>query len=202
MLPVHHLQRYLCIAMAAAVLAACASQREPAQKLLGDIEAIANAASPEAAKYVPDQLLDVQTKLGELKASFDNKDYTAVLAVAPAVMSAAQRLASAAAVKKDEVVKALDEQWTGLAVAVPGYVWAIQSRIELLSKKSSKQLVAGVDLDAARAGMGDASSLWSKAQAAFAAGNMDEAVATAKSVKTNLEGLATTLKVDLAVTGS
>jgi hypothetical protein len=188
---------YAGIAMAMMVLAGCAGQMEPAQRSIGDIEAIVIAASSEAAKYVPDQLADVQGKLGELKASFDKKDYPAVLKAAPAVMSAARGLASAAAAKKEELTKALTEQWSGLAAALPGYMSAIQSRIDLLSKKSAKKLAAGIDLDAARASLKDAGSLWSKAQAAFATGNLDEAVTTAKSLKTNLEGLASTLKVDL-----
>jgi hypothetical protein len=198
MLSMHRFERILWMAAVGMVLTACASQMEPAQKLLSDIEAIATAASPEAAKYVPEQLADVQTKLGALKASFDKKEYAAVLAGAPAVMSAAQGLAAAAAAKKEDIMKALNAEWTDLAAALPGYVTAIHSRIELLSKKSSKKLAAGIDLDAAKASMADASSLWSKAQAAFAAGNMDEAVATAKSLKTKLEALAATLKVDLA----
>jgi len=75
---------------------------------------------------------------------------------------------------------------------------AIQSRIDLLGKKSSKNLTAGIDLDAARASLSSAASLWSKAQAAFATGNLTEAVTTAKTVSSNLEGLASTLKMDLA----
>jgi hypothetical protein len=193
-------RRYATIAVAAmVVVAGCASQMEPAQRSISDIEALVTAASSEAAKYVPDQLTDVQSKLGELKASFDQKDYAAVLRSAPAVMSAAQGLASAAAAKKDELMKALNEQWAGLAAALPGYMTAIQSRIDVLSKKSSRKLAAGIDLDAARGSLSDAASLWSKAQAAFATGNLDEAVTTAKSLKTNLEGLAGTLKVNLTV---
>jgi hypothetical protein len=202
MLSITQVRRTAWIAAAGMLLAACASQMEPAQKLISDIEAVVTATSSEAAKYVPDQLQDVQSKLGELKASFDKKDYAAVIKAAPEVMSAAQGLASAAAAKKDELMKALNGEWTGLAAALPGYVTAIQSRIDLLSKKSSKKLAAGIDLNAAKSGLSDDSSLWSKAQAAFAAGNLDEAVTTAKDLKTKLEGLATTLKLDLATPGA
>ena len=189
--------RYAVISMAAIILAACASQKEPAQKLIGDIESTVAAASTEAAKYVPDQLADVQAKLAGLKESFDKQDYAAVVTGGPAVLTAAQGLATAAAAKKDEVLKALNDEWTGLSSALPGDVTAIQTRIDELSKKSNKKQAKGIDLDAAKAGAGDATSLWSKAQAAFAAGNLDEAVSTAKDVKAKVEALAATLKLDL-----
>jgi hypothetical protein len=190
--------RYTAITAAAIILAACAGQKQPAQKLIGDIEATVTAASAEAAKYVPDQLADVQTKLGALKASYGKQDYAAVVTGGPAVLTAAQGLATAAAAKKDEMLKALNDEWTGLSGSVPGAIVAIQSRIDLLSKKSSKKMAAGIDLAAAKSGLTDATSLWSKAQAAFAAGNLDEAVSIAKDVKAKVDALARSLKLDLA----
>src|SRR5713226_1387631 len=194
---IQRVSHFALISMAAIIMSACAGQKAPAQKLIGDIQASVTAASAEAAKYVPDQLADVQSKLGELEASFDKQDYAAVVAGAPAVLSAAQNLATAAAAKKDEILKALNDQWTGLAGSLPAAVTAVQNRIDLLSKKSGKKLAAGVDLEAAKAGVGDATSLWSKAQAAFAAGNLDEAVSAAKDVKAKIQALAASLKIDL-----
>ncbi|MGA2343669.1 MAG: hypothetical protein ABSG29_10805, partial [Steroidobacteraceae bacterium] len=49
----------------------------------------------------------------------------------------------------------------------------------------------------AKSALGDATSLWSKAQGAFGNGNMDEAVSTAKDVKAKLDTLAGTVKIDL-----
>ena len=125
-------RQYAFVALAASLLAACAGQMEPAKKLIGDIDSTVSAASADAEKYVPDQLHDVQAKLADLKASFDKKDYAAVVSGAPAVLTAAQGLATAAAAKKDEVLKALNTDWSGLSTALPGYVTAIQSRIDLL----------------------------------------------------------------------
>jgi hypothetical protein len=180
------------------LLAACAGQKEPAHKLISDIEATVTAASAEAAKYVPDQLIAVQSKLGDLKAAYGRQDYEAVVKSAPAVLEKAEMLATAAAAKKDEVLKALNDQWTGLAATVPGYFPAIQNRMAFLNKKSNKKAAAGIDLAAATAAIADASSLWSKAQAAFAAGNMNEAVATATDVRSKLQSVAAAIKLDLA----
>ena len=194
---IQRVSRYAAISMAVIILAACASQKEPAQKLIGDVESAVAAASTEAAKYVPDQLADVQAKLNGLKESFDKQDYAAVVTGGPVVLTVAQGLATAAAAKKDEVLKALNDEWTGLAGPLPGDVTAIQTRIDELSKKSNKKKAKGIDLEAAKAGAGDAASLWSKAQAAFAAGNLDEAVSTAKDVKAKVDAVAASLKLDL-----
>ena len=172
------MRQYALIFLAGAMLAACANQREPAEKMINGIEAAVNAASADAAKYVPDQLVGLQTKLDDLKASFARGDYKYVVQAAPAVLSEAQGLASAAAAKKAEVAKELNDQWTSLSSAVPGYMTAIQNRI-------------------AKSALSDVTSLWSKAQGAFGNGNMDEAVSAAKAVKSKLADLAMSLKMDL-----
>jgi hypothetical protein len=189
--------RFVFLGVLAITVAACAGQKVPAQKLLADIEATVTAASTEAAKYVPDQLMDVQAKYAELKASFDKQDYAAVISGAPPVFAAAQTLATAAAAKKDQLLKALNDQWMVLAGTVPEYTTAVQNRIDVLRKKSSKKMAAGLDLDAAKLSLDQATSLWSKAQAAFAGGNMDEAVRTAQDVKSRVEAVAATLKLEL-----
>jgi hypothetical protein len=185
------------ISAAAMLSASCARQKGTAQKLLAQIDSTITAASGEAVKYVPDRLMEVQTEFGSLEASFDKRDYAAVVAEAPAVLDAAEKLATAAAVKKDEILKARSDEWAVLAGSVPGDVIAIQGRIEALSKPSSNKLRAGMDLTAAKAGLSDAGSLWSKAQAAFAAGNMEEAVTTAKAVKAEIDVLAAALQLEL-----
>jgi hypothetical protein len=185
------------IALVALLLAACANQMEPAQRSISDIEAALSTSASDAAKYVPEQLTDVRRELGDLRATFDRQDYAAVLKAAPAVMERAQGLASAAAAKKAELTQALSEEWSGLAARLPGYMTAMQSRIEFLAKKSNRKLAAGIDLDAARGSLSEDSSVWSKAQAAFATGNLPEAVSTAKNLETSLEGLASTLKIKL-----
>jgi hypothetical protein len=179
------------------MLAACANDREPAQKLMSDIEAAIHAASSDAAKYAPDRLNDVQTKYDDLQTALSAQDYKGVLARGPALLSEAQGLEGAATAKKAEAAQQLDDQWNTLSSAVPLEVTALQSRIDMLSDKKSRKLAQGIDLDAARSALGAAASLWSKARGAFGNGNMDEAVSAAKEAKTKLDDLALRLKVDL-----
>jgi hypothetical protein len=178
------------------VLGACGSDQEPAQVRIGEIEATLSAAGGDAAKFIPDRLKDVQDRLSGLQASYDAKDYAAVMSASPAVLNDAQALAGAASAAKLTFMKALDGEWSRLSATLPVEFAAVQNRIDQLGGKSSKRPPAGIDLAAARAGLADAMALWSKAQAAFAGDNLREAVSTAKAVEPKLLRLAGTLRLD------
>ena len=181
---------------AVAVAVACANQMEPAQKALDGLGiAMTAAESAGASKYLPDEFTIVQAKVAELKAAFDKKDYAAVLKGAPAVLTEAQSMVGTAAMKREDAVKAATAEWATLATAVPQLVGAVKSRVDVLGK--SKRLPAGVDLEAAKAGLADATSLWDKAQAASAAGNVEDAVSAAKDVKAKAEAAAAALGLKL-----
>jgi hypothetical protein len=193
------IKKYLTLYSAAILLAACANPMEPAKNALDNINSRLSAVSADAQKYIPDQLSHAQTKVADLSASFDKKDYAAVLAGAPAVLSEVNGLAGAAAAKKDEILKALGTEWRSLAVSIPQSMSAVQTRIDALSK--SRHVPKDIDLGAAKSGLADATSAWDKAQSAFKAGNAADAVSTAKDARGKLESAATALKLDLPQTG-
>jgi hypothetical protein len=180
-----------------ALLGACTSQREPAQRMMQDIAATLGTVSEDAAKYVPGELIDVQTKLDDLKTAYEAHDYKAVLARGPALLGEAHALAADAAAQKAEIAKSQTEQWTSLAAAVPALFTAVQTRLDLLSEKRNRKMAAGIDLDAAKSALREATSQWSKAQGAFGNGNLNEAVPTAKDVESRLQALAGTLQAQL-----
>jgi hypothetical protein len=193
-----HLFRHCAVlAIAAILLSACSGQKGPAEKMIADIKTAVDAAGPDAAKYVPDQLSEVEKKLGDLQASFDKKDYKAVVGGAPPVISEAQQLAGAATAKKDLIAQGFKEQWTSLANGLPGNATAIQNRINFLRKPENKKLAAGVDLDEANSALSDAESIWAKAQATLGQGNIEDAVTIAKTAKTKIDALAASMKLDL-----
>lgn len=179
---------------ASLVLAACANQMEPAQKLLGEVESAVAAAGADAQTYAPDASKAVTDKLAELKAAFDKKDYKTVVMNAPAVLTEAKALAATAATKKAEALAALNAQWSALSASLPQAVSAIESRLTMLNK--SRKLPAGLTKDAltaANAGLAEVKTAWGEATAAFGAGNVQDALAKASAVKSKADGLLTTL---------
>jgi hypothetical protein len=183
--------------IAVLILAACSTQKEPAEKMVAEIQSAVDSASSDAAKYVPDQLAEVQTKLGGLKGNLAKKDYKAVLQDAPPVLGEAQGLEGAATAKKDLITRGFNDQWAALASSIPGNSGAIQSRIDFLSKKENKKLASGVDLSEARSSLSEAEARWTTAEDAHARGNLEEAVTIAKSVESQVAALAASMKLNL-----
>jgi hypothetical protein len=183
---------FFSLVMAAALLAGCANQMEPAKKAITDVEAAVAAAGPDAAQYIPDQLQAVTNQIVDLKMKFDQKDYKGVLAAAPALLTQAQGLTAAAASAKQAAeaaaLEAFNSEWGTLAADVPAQLAAVTKRVGILSK--SKKLPAGLDaaaFAAAKSGADEATALWDQAVADQAAGNMEQAVTAARQVKEKLD---------------
>jgi hypothetical protein len=192
---IRNVAKYLALCSAAILFVACANQMEPAKNALDNINAILNAASADAQKYIPDQLAGAQSKVAELTASYDKKDYAAVLARAPAVLTEVNGLAGAASAKKDENLKKLGNEWRTLAASVPQSVTAVQTRVDELSK--TKHVPKGIDLAAAKSGLADATAAWEKAQSAFKSDSVEDAVTAAKDASGKIESAAAALKLNL-----
>jgi hypothetical protein len=191
--------RHAFVVAAAVVIAACGNQMEPAQKAITDIESAVAAAGADAEKYIPEQVAAVKGSVDALKAAFDQKDYKSVVTGAPAVLAEAQGLVAAAAAKKDEVMAALNGEWTQLSTELPAAVTAIQGRIDELSK--AKKLPEGLDKAAvasASAGLAEAQALWTEATNAFGAGALEEAVTKANAVKAKANELMSALGMTAA----
>ena len=187
---------FLKLCSVAIFFVACANQMEPAKNALDNINTTLNSVSVDAQKYVPDQFTQAQSKVAALTASFEKKDYTAVLAGAPAVLAEVKGLAGAAAAKKDEMVKALGNEWRSLAASVPQSLGAVQTRIDALSK--TKHVPKDVDLSVAKSALVDATSAWDKAQEAFKSGNLADAVTAAKDAQSKISSAAAALKLNLS----
>src|ERR1700722_7059396 len=182
------------------IVPSCTNQMEPAKNPINNINTVLAAATPDAQKYIPDQLADAQSKTAQMSASYEKQDYASVLAAAPAVLAEVNGLAGAATAKKDENLRALGTEWRSLDASIPQSVTAVQTRVDALSK--TKRVPKDIDLGAAKSGLADATSAWAKAQSAFNSGNAEDAVTAAKDAKSKLDSAAAALKLNLTQPGT
>jgi phage host-nuclease inhibitor protein Gam len=184
--------KWLMLGTAAMLMVACANKEmDAAQQALAGVDSALSAVPADASTYIPDQVADVNKRRAELKASFDKKDYAAVVSGAPDVLGAAQSLVSETAGKK----AAAAAEWTSLSAALPGEVEALRKRVDELSK--SRHVPKGENLTMAQTGLADASARWDKAQASDKAGNLAEAVTSAREAKTAVETAGAAVKLTL-----
>lgn len=179
--------------LAVAMAAGCASQLEPAKDMLGNVSAAMAETSADAAQAVPEQYAEVQRQVAELQARFDREDYTAVIAQGPAVLAAVHGLGQAAAAKKAAMAAALGRDWAQLASSLPDEFSAIEQRLDFLG--ANARAAAGIEVAAARTTLRSALSLWSKGQAAFAAGNLPEAVQTGHTAQEQADSLKSAIRL-------
>lgn len=162
------------------LVACAASSKEPAAAAIKVAEESWNAVKGEVVKYIPDQAKGVEDAIKGAKENFDKGNFDAALAAAKAIPDKVKELTAAAVAKKAELAKSWEEMSGGL----PKMLEAIKSRLDILSV--SKKLPENLDkakLEGAKGGYEAATKMWDDAKAAFAGGNLDDAMAKGKTVK-------------------
>ena len=128
---------FVAFSAVALVLAACANQKEPAEKAVAQIESALAEFRADAEKYAAEELKGVDDSIGKLKSGLANKDYKAVVTASPSVASAVTSLKDTVAKAKidaEAVMAAAQAEWGELSASVPQLVEAIQTRVDTLSK--------------------------------------------------------------------
>jgi hypothetical protein len=183
------------VLVAAAILPACAPKDDAeARKAIDRISAAIESAGPDATKYVPGHVAALQGQVTKLKVRFYDKDYKAIVEEAPALLERAEGLPATAAAKKAEIAKVLVGEWDRIATGVPAAIANAEKYVDGLL--ASKKVPAGMDpamIESARTGLAEQKSLWEKATAAKAAGDLEQAVTIGAHVQRRLENLVAAL---------
>ena len=173
-------------------LAACASEKVPAEQAIKVAEEGLSAVKAEAMKYVPDQVKGVEDVLKGAKENFSKGEYKAALDAAKDLPQKTKDLVAAAAAKKAELTKS----WEEMSASLPKMVEAIKSKVDALSK--SKKLPKNLDkakFEGAKTGLAEITQTWTDADSAFKAGNLADALAKGKTVKEKATEIMTTLGI-------
>jgi len=187
------------LALAATVLVACSSQKEPAENAVAKVDASLNEFRADAQQYAADQLQTVDASVKRLKDALANKNYRVVVSAAPSVTAEIDALKTSVAEAKQEAeatLAAAQSEWSDLSTSVPTLVEKLQARVDELSK--SRKYPKGMDkaaFEAAKSGFESLKTEWTEAGSEFAAGQAANAVRKARSAKAKAEELINTLEV-------
>lgn len=179
--------KWLAASVTALIVFGCASQKEPAEQAVANIDAALASVHDAAAKYAPDGLQSVEGQVATLKDNLSKSDYKKVLADSPAVTAAVASLQQTAIAKQEEADTKLaqtKQQWRTLSTDVPKMIAAIQARVDELSK--SRRLPKGVSkasFESAKASFAALNTTWTEASSAGTSGDYAGGVAKGQAAK-------------------
>lgn len=172
--------KYVYIVLLAAMVVACARDKEPAEAAIKAAGQAIDQIRGEASRYAPDQLKQLEDALKSAQDAFAKKDYKAALDAASTLSAKAQDVAKAAAAKKAELTKS----WEDLNAGIPQMMDALKSRLDILSK--AKKLPAGLDKDqlaALTSGYDEAAKQFQAAKDAAGGGDLNKAIEAGQAIK-------------------
>jgi hypothetical protein len=186
--------RLVAVVLAFLAIVACSPMKDPAEAAIADATAALQKIGADGPKYAPAEYKVVTDQVDSMKASFDKKEYEAVLNTVRQLIPNMKLLAETVADKKRQANIALRDQWSSMSRDVPTSLAAVEARVAELSK--AKKLPKGVSKDAV-AGAGSAvdaaKQSWSDAQSAKTSGNVEDAVAKGKATQATLTELMASL---------
>jgi len=184
---------------AVALLAACTSQKEPAEQAAASIESALNEIRTDAQQYAAEQLQAADASVNRLKEHLAKQDYSAVMQTAPAVraeLAALRTTVTEGKANAEAVAAAAQQEWSDLSAAVPPLVEKLQARVDQLTK--TRKYPKGMDktaFEAAKSGFETLKTEWSEASAEFTSGEAASAVRKARNAKVKAEELINVLEV-------
>lgn len=187
---------FITAALAALCLgvAACASQKEPAEQALAAVEAKFKESSAEIQKYLPERYAEIETSVASLRDSMSNEDYSDVVAGAGQVQADLKRAIGESRVKRAQVQVEMETEWAEMSKSVPAMIDAMDKKITAqrgkppkdMTREAWKQTIA--DYDAAR-------DAWSKAAAEMTRANFEATVLAARDAKAKIAAIMESLDV-------
>jgi DNA repair exonuclease SbcCD ATPase subunit len=175
-------------------VAACASQKEPAEQALAALETKFQEAAAEIRKYLPERHAELEASVASLRDAMAQEDYGDVVKGAAAAQESLKRAIADSRVARAQMLAAMDTEWTELTQSVPKMIDAMDKKITSqrgrppkgMTSDAWKQTIA--DYDAAR-------DTWSKAAAEMSRATFEQSVLAARDAKARIEAIMATLEV-------
>ena len=175
-------------------LAACASQKEPAEAALANLETKFQEAGAEIQKYLPERYAEVETRIASLRASIASQDYGDVVAGASAATDDLKRAVADSRIRRAQVLVEMEGEWTELSKSMPAMIAAMDKKISAQRGRAPKGMTAEAwkqtiaDYDAAR-------DAWSRAAVEMSNQTFEATVLAARDAKVKIVAIMESLGV-------
>lgn len=187
---------FMIAALAALCLgvAACASQKEPAEQALAAVEAKFKESGAEIQKYLPERYAEIESSIASLRDSMSKESYGDVVAEAGKAQDSLKRAIGEARVRRAQMLVEMESEWAEMTKSVPAMIGAMDKKItsqrgkppQGLTGEAWKQKIA--EYDAAR-------DAWSKAAAEMTRANFEATVLAARDAKAKIAAIMESLGV-------
>lgn len=175
-------------------VAACASQKEPAEQALAALETKFQEAAAEIRKYLPERHAELEASVASLRDAMAQEDYGDVVTGAAAAQESLKRAIADSRVARAQMLAAMDTEWTELTQSMPKMIDAMDRKITSqrgrppkgMTSDAWKQTIA--EYDAAR-------DTWSKAVSEMSRATFEQSVLAARDAKARIEAIMATLEV-------
>ena len=110
-------------------LAACASQKEPAEAALAAVETKFKEMGAEIQKYLPERYAEVEARIASLRESVASQDYGDVVAGATAAQDDIKRAVADARIKRAQTLIEMESEWNELIKSMPPMIASMDKKI-------------------------------------------------------------------------
>lgn len=175
-------------------LAACASQKEPAEAALAAVEAKFKETGAEVQKYLPERYAEVEAGLASLRESAAGQKYGDVVTGAEKVTDDLKRAVAEARIKRAQMLIEMESEWTELTKSMPEMIAAMDKKISAQRGRPPQGMTADVwkqtiaDYDAAR-------DAWSKAASEITSQTFEATVLAAREAKAKIAAIMESLDI-------
>jgi predicted outer membrane protein len=188
---------FITAALAALCLgvAACASQKEPAEQAFAAVEAKFKESSAEIQKYLPERYAEIEASIASLRESMSNEDYGDVVAEAGQVQASLKRAIGESRVRRAQLMVEMESEWDEMAKTMPAMVAAMDKKISSQRGRAPKGMTGDewkqtiAEYDAAR-------DAWGKSAAGLTRANFEESVLAARDAKMKIAAIMEKLGVE------
>ncbi len=187
---------FMIAALAALCLgvAACASQKEPAEQAFAAVEAKFKESGAEIQKYLPERYAEIEASVASLRDAMSKESYGDVVAEAGKAQDSLKRAIGEARVRRAQMQVEMESEWAEMSKSVPAMIDAMDKKItsqrgkppQGLTGETWKQKIA--EYDAAR-------DAWSKAAAEMTRANFEATVLAARDAKAKIAAIMESLDV-------